>query len=435
MEFNAIKMEDHFNPGFKTKPSVFQGSQTIPLFLGNIKEQAWEGCSLAAAGKGDIAIVRNFDPIYLKYWSDLMDNPYVINIIDQKTAGQHLTKVILEDQNVINSIKEHILPNFRLMVFMPTDTEQQLATKLGIPLHGSPKINELYGTKSGIRRLAEEEGILMAPGFICSSLSEVKKATRLLSESYEYIAIKHDLSLSGYFSGKFNSKKIKNLKKVLDKISGGSFKEGKDVVVVEGWVKNKGALCAHIEIVEGQDPIICGAWQQLIDKDGISYMGAGPLRLSPKAFKSFMDQVMQFARALKSKGAIGSYGPDFLITSDDEKNLEPDISILIELNARVPYTAYPLEIIKNVKGKIGAGFLATHIKLPSPVKFGDIQEILANNKLLINYKSPNAKGVVPYNTGLLPWGLFDIVVMGDSFEEVLRISEQVKSIFEKFKVN
>lgn len=427
---NPISMEDYFVPGFKTKPAVNVGSQTLPLLHGNVQEQAWEGCYLAAASKNDIAVVRNFDPEYLRYWKSLMDNPYIINIETKKDLGKYLTEVILENPDITLAIKSKMKPDSKLMVFLPTDLEQQLAETLKIPLHGSPEMHKLYGTKSGIRTLCKQADIPMAPGFICSTLAEIEEATAILSRSFENIVIKHDSSISGYFSKRLKTKNISNVKIHLDEISGGKFIEGKDITVVEGWLKSKVSLCAHVEILQGQEPIICGGWQQIIDKDGISYMGAGPLMLSKKAMESFILQANKIASVLQEKGAVGSYAPDFLFVEGNEKSFEKDTCVLIELNARVPYTAFPLEIIKQVKGTIGNGFLAKHIRLKKLVNFSDIQEVLLKEKLLITGKDKKAKGVIPYNVGLLPWKLFDVVVMADSWQETLQITEKVVGIFE-----
>lgn len=425
MNDTPIIMENYFNPGFKTKPAVHVGSQTIPLFHGNAKEQAWEGCCLTAASKDDVAIVRNFDPVYLEYWKALMDKPYIINIEQKqkKELGKYLTEVVLQDEDIIQLIKRNMNTSSKLMVFLPTQLEQKLAKKLGIPLHGLPKIHNLFGTKSGIRRLSRQAKIPMAPGFICSTFAEIEEATAALSQSFETIIIKNDISLSGYFSKKLKTKEISDLTVHLDEIAGGKFIEGKDIVVLEGWLESEASLCVHIEILKGQKPIICAAWQQIIDSDGISYMGAGPLRLSSKAMRSLNTEVNKLADALTAQDAVGSYGPDFMVVDDS--------CVLIELNARVPYTAFPLEIIMQIKGKIGNGFLAKHIKLSRKTTFTEIQELLQKEKLLITEKNSNAKGVVPYNIGLLPWNLFDLVVMADSWEETLKITDRVNYLFKQ----
>ncbi len=431
MKNNPVIMEDYFKPGFKTKPAVHVGSQTVQLFHNNAEEQAWEGYHLAGAGSKDLVVLRNFDESYITYWNSLMGKTNIINL-SNVDMGKFLTEVILENPSIINLIKSKMSPDSKLMVFLPTSLEKRLANKLKIPLHGSPKISLLYGTKSGIRKLADEVGIPMPQGFICTTFIQVKKAIKSLSKLFKTIVIKHDLSLSGYFSKKVEINDIGRIKKLLDQIAGGKFIEGRDIVVVEGWLKSKASLCAHIEVLPNQEPIICSGWQQIIDRDGISYIGAGPLQLSNKAMDSFMTETLKLANALKQKRAVGSYGPDFIVTADSETSMESDSCILVELNARVPYTAFPLEIIKQVKGKIGNGFYTQHIKLSKPVYFSEIKEILQKEKLLISEKESKARGVVPFNVGLLPWKLFDVIVMANSWKETKQIIEKVRKVFANF---
>lgn len=423
-----IKMEQYFAPGFKTKPAVHIGSQTMRFFHGIAKEQAYEAWHLAGASVNDVVVTRNLDPLYIQYWQSLVDNPTVINYRDDE-PGIFLTESILKNPDVIAQIKKNMHASSRLMVFLPTELEQKMADTLGIPLHGSVRISNIYGTKSGIRQLAAEAKIPMAPGFICRSYKELKKAIEILREHFTKIIIKHDLSLSGLYSKKLICKKVGNLRKHLDEVSGGRFVEGKDLVVVEGWIKSNASLCAHIEIAEGKDPVVCAGWQQIIDSDGITYIGAGPLRLSKKALNSFLSQTHKLAWALKKNGAVGSYGPDFLVTAAEETSLEPDTCILVELNARAPYTAFPLETVKHLRGKIGEGFCSLHITLPKAVSFWEIKRILSENRLLINGKNDSVRGVVPFNIGLLPWKLFDVVAMAETWEETKHIVQKVKKLF------
>ena len=158
-------------------------------------------------------------------------------------------------------------------------------------------------------------------------------------------------------------------------------------------------------------------------------MGGGPLRISDKALKSFKSVLERLTLGLREIGAVGPHGPDFLITSDDEANFEPDTCLLIELNARVPYTAVPLEIVKQVRGNVGHGFFSRHVKLSNKIDVSDVFAILKSKNLLITEKSENAKGVVPYNVGLLPWNIFDIAIMASSWDETQYIANQIDDIF------
>jgi hypothetical protein len=433
-EAQPIAMESYFKPGFKAKPAVFVGSQTHEMIRGNREEQAWEGYHLAGASGTDIAVVRGIDPQYINYWKSLTGNREVVNL-PPDTNGSFLSQAILDNPQVIQTIKERSGNNASLNVFFPTPLEQRLADTLELPLHASPEMNARYGTKSGIRRLAAEAGIPMAPGYIAHTRTEIEQALAELNGRFDNAVIKHDESFSGYFTKKVPLHTPYNLTEVLDHVAGGSFVDGRDTFVVEGWVGSKASLCAHIEIPRDGDPIVCAGWQQVIDDDGITYLGGGPLRLSQKAMSSFTDSLHKLASALKKEGAVGSYGPDFLVVSDEEQNCEPDSCILIELNARVPYTAFPLEIIKTVRGEIGTGFQSRHLSVQPGTKFTEIAQTLADNNLLIREPDSNATGIVPFNVGMLPYGLFDIVAMANTWDEAGSIMNRTATLFPQIKAS
>lgn len=428
MAENPILMEQYFDPGFKAKPAVHVGSQTMRFFWGDPKEQAFEGRHLAAAGPEDLVVVRSIDQGYLDYWNSLMGEIRVLKMSDVPT-GEFLSQTLLDRPDYLNWIKKNSASNSNLAVFLPTQLEAELAAALDFPLHGTPEVSDFYGTKSGIRSLASEVGIPMSRGFICSTYQEAEQAVIALSEDFEFAALKHDLSTGGGWSKKISNHDLLNLPSSLDEVSGGQFKEDRDILVIEGWLKSKASLCAHIEIMESGDPIICAGWEQAMAGDGITYMGAGPLTISEKALQSFMEETKKLAYALKEKGAVGSYAPDFLIVADDETNFEPDNAVMIELNARIPATAFPLEIVKQVRGEVGNSFLARHFKMPLGLNFTQVSDLLKEHCLLIESKDSQASGVVPYNSGLLPWGTLDIVAMAPTWEETCRVSQRLGNLF------
>lgn len=426
-EPQRINMEDYFVPGFKTKPAVHIGSQSMRLYRGDKLEQAIEGMHLAAATEGDVAVIRDVNPLYIDYWKKLMGNVKVINL-KNGSQREYLSNRILRDPEIIKTIQKEMHPDSSLMVYFPTKLEKQVADKLGVKLHGMPSVSSTFGTKTGIRLLANEAGIPMPEGFVCVNTVSVKKAMATLFEKYDSVIVKHKLSSAGRWMKRiFKGDKV-NVRSLLNDLSSGKFVEGKDAFVVEAWIKSKASLCAQIEILENADPMVSAAWQQVIDSDGITYKGAIPLSLSPKAMKSFVTELTKLAWALKNKGAIGSYGPDFLVAS--EESIYPtDEVMLLELNARVPVTAFSLEIIKHIKGTIGSGFLTKNVKLNKSITFSELKDRLVREKLLITQKGAES-GIVPYNIKLLNWNSLYYVSMADNWEEAYSISERVNKILD-----
>jgi hypothetical protein len=422
-------MEDYFAPGFKAGPFVHMGSQSLKFWQGIREEQMHEGLHLVGAFGQNIGIARDIDPEYIEYWKSLVGESHIINI-HGKENGKYLSEVIIEDPSLQNSIKEQLFPNSQLMPFLVTSLEEKVAYALDIPLFGSVQFSQTYGTKSGIRRLAEKQGLLMPPGFVCWTLQEIQEAILALGKIYNCVILKHDSSASGYGSRKLSLYELKRLPEILNSLVYGTFTDRKECIVVEGWIKSSASLCAQIEIQPGKVPVVCAAWQQHMATDEVTYMGAGPLQLSKKALSSFLSQVELLAMTLASMGVVGSFGPDFLISSEFQNSIEPDTCMLVELNARVPVTAFPLELIKHIKGSIGEGFSTLHLSTSKQYTFRQIHSILQKEKLLISEMNSDARGVIPFNVGLLPWKAFNIVAMASTWEEASYIVNKVKALFE-----
>lgn len=417
---SIVNMEDYFNPGFKTKPAVHVGSQSMRLYRGDEVEQAIEGMHIAAATEGDVVVVRNIDPDYIEYWKDLMGDVNFVNIVTSDTKT-YLSDLLLKDNSIIKQIEKVMHPRSSLMVYFPTELEERLANILGIKLHGNVTVSSVYGTKTGIRTLASKYCIPMPEGFVCEDRISLKRAIDFLFEKYDSVIVKHTLSSAGRWMRKINKNTKIDIDDLLNELSGGMYKESEDKFVVEAWVKSKSSLCAHIEIVEGGVPVVAASWSQVIDSDGVTYVGAAPLNLSKKAMKLLTETANRLAFALKESGAVGSYGPDFLVTDDDE-------ILLLELNARVPVTAFSLEIIKNIKGTIGTGFMTRNIKLSKNITFSELKKTLSKNKLLIQ-KRGQKNGIVPYNPNLLRWKSFYFVAMAESWQETDELARKVQQLF------
>lgn len=415
-----VCMEDYFDPGFRTKPAVHVGSQSMRFYKGDEMEQAVESIHIAAATEGDVVVVRNIDQAYVKYWRDLMGDVKFINVSTSDTKI-YLSSLLLKNRHIVNQIKEIMHPNSSLMVYLPTKLEEKLANVLGIKLHGNVFVSSVYGTKTGIRALATKYNIPMPEGFVCKDEISLKKAIDLLFQKYDSIIVKHALSSSGKWMKKINKNSEFDVNHLVNELSGGVYKKGEDEFIVEAWVKNKSSLCAHIEIVENNVPVVSASWKQVIDSDGVTYVGAAPLDLSKKAMKSLIDIANKLAIALKENGAIGSYGPDFLVTENDE-------ILLLELNARVPVTAFSLEIIKHVKGNIGSNFMTRNIKLNKSITFSRLKEILLKENLLIEERGQKS-GIVPYNPGLLKWKNFYFVAMSENWQDIDRLIKKVQQLF------
>lgn len=422
-------MEEYFKPGYKSKQLLLVGSQTIDIWDNIVFEQMQEGFFLAGLNNTNIAVVRDIDPNYISYIHSLIPSGKIINL-SGVTKRAFLSTTILHNPWALHLIKQTIDSNVRLLPFAFTKHEEALAKALNINIYGSAKHNNRYGTKSGIRLLAKKAQIPTPTGYVCSTMKQIKEAIKSLTSQFDYIVIKHDVSVNGYLSKKFQTIRIHNAEQLVVSVLNRPFREYKEKIIIEGWLENCISVGTHIEIPPGANPFICAAWQQMIDADGVTYIGARPLSISKNARNSLIRHLKRLAQTLAAQGATGSFGPDFLITSPAETLADPDSAILLELNARTPFTALPLEMLLAVRGKIGSGFCTTHIHLKKHALFSDIYSHLLANRLLITAKNPRAEGVIPFHVGMLPWKSLYIAIAADSWKRTQMILQKVKTIFE-----
>lgn len=421
---------------FPIHPMVRVCSQSIPFFR-KPEFQSYENTGIGLAGPGDLYIGRNLPNVYVEYWQRLIPGIKVLNIHlpeDDPSNADYLTEVILRDKNIQKKVKALMPKGATLIVFLPTQNEEALAQSLGIPLHGTPEFSAKFGTKSGIRALAEEYGLRMPAATICTNIKEIKESIERFSYLFKTLYIKSDESIGGMGSYVLKTGNLRLKKEIIAKIEA-TFVGGQHHIVVEEGIALKASVSAHIELPAGRVPIICGAWQQIIAPDGKTFLGSVPLKLKKAEAKEYLVQLHAFSEALAGKGAVGSFNANHVLGKDGK-------FYLVEMNAREPWTATPRQIVFNVRGSIHSNYMSSAVFL-SPVPNRERQlmtaeELLAllrKKKLLIETRSKRAKGVVPYDITSLKWNTFDMVAMADDFTEARRIFEAAKSeIFKYLKL-
>jgi hypothetical protein len=76
-------------------------------------------------------------------------------------SAQSLTEKLLERPRLLEHIRS-LIPNTdraHLVPYNTTDTERELAIRLGIPMYGADPKTFYLGTKSGARKVFGEEGV------------------------------------------------------------------------------------------------------------------------------------------------------------------------------------------------------------------------------------------------------------------------------------
>lgn len=418
--FPPVKMEDRFNTAYHDGPAVHLGSRTMPLFKASAYEQAYEAIHLAYTKPGDTIVLRNADPVYLKYWRKLVPHVHIYNLFDPRPK-RYLSQMVLQAPGTLPWLQANIPSDAQLFVFFSTADEQVIAQKLGIPLYGSPEISSRFGTKSGVEALARIAQVEMPDRQTCTTKNALRATMldMLNNKRYSQIIVKNDESIGGGWSKRIRRREVAQglseplFAAILKKIR---FIEGTPVVVEQWREDTQASASVHIEIPPGRrDPVIRWGWQQLIARDGVSYQGAAPLMLPKAAIDHFIGQTQMLAKALGDAGAVGSYAPNFLITRQNQ-------AVLVELNARIPLSAFALAIVQQVKGAIGDGFITHYVNVPGKWPFAQVKHVLKNAGILIERPNGAATwGVVPFNVGLLPHGKCSLVAIAPTWPDARQV--------------
>ena len=376
-----------------------------------------------------------------------------------------LTEKILERPRVLARLREAIKEHgpAYLTCYNSTMLERDLALKLQIPLNGvNPTLLQL-GTKSGSRQTFAAANVPHPVGF-----------EDLHSED-EIVSALCDLA-----------SQRPGIKRAVVKINEGFSGEGNGVFTYPEEATNKDAVRAnlqHLEWSSAQEKItyflrkfsqMGGIVEEMIDADEVRSPSV-QLRIHPGgkvALVSSHEQVLggstgqvylgcrfpadeeyraeilkygqDIAEVLSSKGVLGRFGIDFLMTRSEGGQWE---SNAIEINLRMggttpPYHALEFLISGELDSETGifhapngdAKFYSATDNLKSPAYRGllpeDLFDIIINNN--IHYQPASGTGVLFYMIGALSqYGKLGMTCIGNSPEQADELFRKVVAILDR----
>lgn len=244
-----------------------------------------------------------------------------------------------------------------LLPFTATAAEARLAAALGVPLYGTHPDLVALGSKSGARQVAAEAGVdvFEGAGDLCS-LREIAGAIdgiRAARPAAGAVVVK----LNNGFSGQGNV--ILELYEVRAPLetspavfcaaeeSWATFgpKVAAEGAVVEELARAPGLVSPSVqlrilpggrcEVVSTHDQILGGPAEQVYL--GCRFPAHADYRLR------IQQDALRVARVLASRGALGSFGIDFVVLPDGDV-------LLSEINLRLGGTTHPFQMVRHVTG-------------------------------------------------------------------------------------
>jgi hypothetical protein len=113
-------------------------------------------------------------------------------------SARPLAAKILERPDLLERINSHVTERAHLAMFNITDTERDLALRLHLPIFGASPEHAWFGTKTGCRKLFDEEDVAHARGEAVASVADARAAlARLRDVGVTDAVVKLDEGVSG----------------------------------------------------------------------------------------------------------------------------------------------------------------------------------------------------------------------------------------------
>lgn len=362
-----------------------------------------------------------------------------------------LTEKVLERLRVLNRLRQWISEHgpAYLTCYNTTLLERRLALELGIPLNGVDPMLLPLGTKSGSRHTFAAAGVPHPAGFEdLRTEDDIVDALCRLAEQRPGIrraVVKINEGFSGEGNGVFTYPddpedpqairgKLQELEWSSQQEHIGSFLRKYEQMggVVEEMVEAEEVRSPSVQMRITPDgrPVLVSSHEQVLGgKTGQVYLGCRFPSLQDYRLM-IQDHAMKIGKVLSSKGVIGRFGIDFLLT---RKAGEPWQANALEINLRMGGTTPPFHALEFLtSGALNAEtgifhaptgqekFYSATDNLKSPAYRGllpeDLFDIIIRNK--IQYQPDSGTGVLFYMIGALSqYGKLGMTCIGNSPEE------------------
>ncbi|MBK8910498.1 MAG: hypothetical protein IPM61_04135 [Chlorobi bacterium] len=287
---------------------------------------------------------------------------FLVSPLDASTTP--LTKKLLARPRLLAQIKELIPDSERahLVPFSTTDDEKELALQLGIPMYGAdPKFFPL-GTKSGCRKIFEEEGVAHPIGeedlWSIDDLIAAIARMRAKKPRLEQVIVKQNDGVSGFgnalvdlrqlppagsdaelaaiaerlHSMQFDSPAVQYARYISGFQAQGGIVEER--IVGQQFrspsVQMRVTPLGKVELLSTHDQLLGGP-------EGQSYLGC-KFPANPEYALLISQEAMKVGERLQREGVLGRFAIDFVVVRSEGEAWQP---YAIELNLRKGGTTHP----------------------------------------------------------------------------------------------
>ncbi|MDA1372859.1 MAG: peptide ligase PGM1-related protein, partial [Proteobacteria bacterium] len=412
------------------------------------------------------------NPDIIDYYLQLLDGVtlgharqrlQMVSVYD--SSSRPLTEKILERPRLLGRLRNKLGDPARayLTCYNSTVLERRLAVELGVPLNGVDPDLLYYGTKSGSREIFVEAGVNIPAG--TSNLhSEEELVTALVALAKERpqisrAVIKLNEGFAGEGNGIFTFPADKTdrraIRDALHSLKWPSAQENfatfmrkfnemggivEEMIVATEMRSPSVQLRIH---PDGINAIVSSHEQVLGGSTGQVYLGCQfPARDDYRQF--LHSEAQKIGQVLSSKGVLGRYGVDFLISREPGSDWTLHA---IEINLRMCGTTPPFHALEFLTGgqldrdsglfytpEGQAKFYSATDNLKSPAYRGLLPEdlFLIASRHGIHFRHATETGVLFYMIGALSqYGKLGMTCIGNSAEEAQSLFDRTVALLDE----
>ena len=378
-----------------------------------------------------------------------------VSLVDGR--NEPLSRKLLARPGAIRRIRS-LIGNPEIAFILPfcmTDDEVELAVQLGLPIYGCDPFLNRFGTKTGSRRVFEEEGVPHPLGFQVEGERDVASALRDLQKGSPR-ARRAVLKLDNGVSGLGNA--IVDLARAEDDLRAALELEDDESTVEDYFaaLDDEGGIVE--ELIEGDDfrspsvqlrlspagqvDIMSTHDQVLGGTHGLTYFGCH-FPASPEYSERIAAEGLKVGRRLASEGVIGRAAVDFVAVRDGD-GWHP---YAVETNIRCGGTTHPLFALTALTdgayeplsgeyrtryGDIKHYAATDHLDSPAyrSLTPDDLLDIVAERRL--GWDSERETGVVLHMVSALAVaGRIGLTAIGDDLDEARGLYWKVKAALDE----
>ncbi|OZV12999.1 hypothetical protein CIW83_05485 [Tissierella sp. P1] len=381
-----------------------------------------EQLCLLLADENDIVILRDMpsDIIFQNLFNLGKKTPQ-IRIVKNSNKSESISKLIIQDKDIINEIIELKLNckdfNVVLIPYAVTKYEEEISRITNCELFGANYNTTSYvNSKINSRLIAESLDLPVSEGVICSDIEELENYYDKFNGSQK-IVIKDEYNASGKGLYLINNKKelqsfVNFIKRKLDTKSVN--------FLVEKWYKKQYDINYQIVISKTGDIFYIPPKRQVLNNN--IYIGSQLYNRDSDLNKSQRNLYKNYAKIigekLKELDYKGVASIDSIIT------LEGEIIPVLEINGRFSLSTY-ISLLPFLLGEDKLIFSCYY-----NIKYDITLEYIWDFMSEINYTKEKGKGIVIYSymrgRNDINLGRIFALIISDSFEE----QEYYRNIFE-----